>query len=182
VADTTEFVIGAGGKLYLAAILDLFSRGVVGWATSPINDRHLTLQALEMAVQRRGPVAGVLHHSDRGSTYASEDYQRRLTALGITCSMSRTAHCHDNAVAEAFFSTVKTELADRFASPEEASTRLFQYLEVFYNRQRRHSSIGYVSPAAYERAFEAGSHVPAALLGGIRQPAPADDRRSWGIL
>ena len=116
VGDTTEFVIGDSGKLYLAAILDLFSRFVVGWAVSAINDRHLTLKALEMALKRRCPRMGLLHHSDRGSTYASEDYQRRLEAHGITCSMSRTGNCYDNAVMEAFFSTVKTELADRFES------------------------------------------------------------------
>jgi putative transposase len=181
VADTTEFVIGEHGKLYLAAILDLYSRFVVGWAVSPLNDRHLTLRALEQALQRRGPEPGLLHHSDRGSPYASEDYQRRLTVHGITCSMSRTGNCHDNAVAESFFSTVKTELADRFTSREEATTQLFQYLEVFYNQQRRHSSIDYVSPAAYERAFES-ARVSAAVLEGTLQPATTDDRRSWGIL
>ena len=90
VGDTTEFVIGESGKLYLAAILDLFSRFVVGWAVSAVNDRHLTLKALGMALKRRCPAAGLLHHSDRGSTYASEDYQRMLDAHGITCSMSRT--------------------------------------------------------------------------------------------
>jgi putative transposase len=89
VGDTTEFVIGESGKLYLAAILDLFSRFVAGWAVSATNDRHLTLRALGMALKRRCPDAGLLHHSDQGSTYASEDYQRRLDAHGITCSMSR---------------------------------------------------------------------------------------------
>jgi transposase InsO family protein len=130
--DTTEFVIGKSGKLYLAAILDLFSRFVVGWAVSAVNDRHLTLKALGMALKRRCPAAGLLHHSDRGSTYASEDYQRMLDAHGITGSMSHTGDCYDNAVMEAFFLTVKTELADRFESCNEAKMQLFDYIEVFY--------------------------------------------------
>jgi putative transposase len=134
VGDTTEFVIGESGKLYLAAILDLFSRFVVGWAVSAVNDRHMALHALTMALNRRCPDIGLLHHSDRGSTYASEDYQRRLEAHGITCSMSRTGDCYDNAVMEAFFSTVKIELADRFESGSHAKRELFEYIEVFYNR------------------------------------------------
>jgi len=151
VGDTTEFVIGESGKLYLAAILDLFSRFVVGWAVSAVNDRHLTLKALGMALKRRCPPVGLLHHSDQGCTYASEDYQRRLDAYGITCSMSRRGNCHDNAVAEAFFSTLKTELRERFASCGEAKMELFDYIEVFYNQRRRHSTLGLISPAAYER-------------------------------
>ena len=102
VGDTTEFVIGESGKLYLAAILDLFSRFVVGWAISAVNDRHLTIQALKMALKRRCPESGLLHHSDRGSPYASEDDQTMLEAQGITCSMSRRGDCYDNAVMEAF--------------------------------------------------------------------------------
>jgi putative transposase len=113
VGDTTEFVIGDSGKLYLAAILDLFSRFVVGWAVSAVNYRHLTLKALGMALRRRGPDAGLLHHSDQGCTYASEDYQRMLDASGIACSMSRRGNCDDNAVMESFFSSVKSETADR---------------------------------------------------------------------
>ena len=105
VGDTTEFVIGSSGKLYLAVILDLFSRFVVGWAVSAVNDRHLTIKALEMALKRRCPDAGLLHHSDQGCTYASEDYQAVLEAHGITCSMSRRGNCYDNAVMESFFST-----------------------------------------------------------------------------
>jgi putative transposase len=151
VGDTTEFVIGESGKLYLAAILDLFSRFVVGWAVSAVNDRHLTLRALGMALKRRCPDAGLLHHSDQGGTYASEDYQRLLDAYGITCSMSRRGNCWDNAVMEAFFSSVKSETADRFASFGEAKMELFDYIEVFYNRRRRHSTLGQISPAAFER-------------------------------
>lgn len=151
VGDTTEFVIGTSGKLYLAVILDLFSRFVVGWAVSAVNDRHLTLKALEMALKRRCPEIGLLHHSDQGSPYASEDYQDVLDARGIVCSMSRRGNCHDNAVMESFFSSVKSELADQFASHGEAKMELFDYLEVFYNQQRRHSTLGQISPAAFER-------------------------------
>jgi transposase InsO family protein len=151
VGDTTEFVIGESTKLYLAAILDLYSRFTVGWAVSPVNDRHLTIKALEMALKRRCPEAGLLHHSDRGCTYASEDYQALLDARGITCSMSRRGDCYDNAVMESFFSTVKSELADRFDSFSEAKMQLFDYIEVFYNQRRRHSTLGQISPAAFER-------------------------------
>jgi putative transposase len=186
VGDTTEFKIGERGKLYLAAILDLFSRFCVGWAVSAVNDRHLTLHALERALKRRGPEAGLLHHSDRGSTYASEDYQDVLEGHGLTCSMSRTGDCYDNAVMEAFFSTVKTELADRFESCGDAKMQLFDYIEVFYNQRRRHSTIGYVSPAAFERAAAAhrasATRVSEDVFRGILQPALPADRRSGGIL
>jgi transposase InsO family protein len=151
VGDTTEFVIGESGKLYLAAILDLFSRFIVGWAVSAVNDRHLTLKALGMALKRRCPETGLLHHSDQGCTYASEDYQRMLDAHGITCSMSRRGNCHDNAVMESFFSSAKSETADRFASCGEAKMELFDYIEVFYNQRRRHSTLGQISPAEFER-------------------------------
>jgi len=151
VGDTTEFVIGESSKLYLAAILDLFSRFVVGWAISAANDRHLTIKTLEMALKRRCPETGLLHHSDRGSPYASEDYQAILEAHGITCSMSRSGDCYDNAVMEAFFSTVKIELGDRFDSGDDAKRALFEYIEVFYNQRRRHSTLGQISPATFER-------------------------------
>ena len=182
VGDTTEFVIGESGKLYLAAILDLFSRFVVGWAVSAVNDRHLALKALGMALKRRCPDAGLLHHSDRGSTYASEDYQRMLDAHSITCSMSRRGDCYDNAVMEAFFSTLKTELADRFESCGTAKMELFDYIEVFYNQRRRHSTIGYVSPATFERQAINARVLDQPVSGGIPQAASTDDRRSWGIL
>jgi len=151
VGDTTEFVINTSGKLYLAVILDLFSRFVVGWAVSAVNDRHLTIKALAMALKRRGPEIGLLHHSDQGSTYASEDYQAVLDAHGIVCSMSRRGNCYDNAVMESFFSTVKSELGDQFASNGDAKMELFDYIEVFYNQRRRHSTLGQISPAAFER-------------------------------
>ncbi len=153
VGDTTEFVIAGSSKLYLAAILDLYSRFVVGWAVSAVNDRHLTLRALDATLKRRGPAPGLLHHSDQGCTYASQDYQRVLAARGIVCSMSRRGNCYDNAVMESFFSTVKSELAERFDSFGDAKMDLFDYLEVFYNQQRRHSTLGQISPAAFERRF-----------------------------
>lgn len=155
VGDTTEFVIGGSGKLYLAAILDLFSRYVVGWAVSAVNDRHVTIKALEMALKRRCPEAGLLHHSDQGCTYASEDYQAALEARGITCSMSRRGDCYDNAVMESFFSTVKSELGEHFQSHGVAKMELFDYIEVFYNQRRRHSTLGQISPAEYERRTQA---------------------------
>jgi transposase InsO family protein len=111
----------------------------------------LAINALEMALKRRSPEAGLLHHSDRGCTYASEDYQAILDARRITCSMSRRGDCYDNAVMESFFSTVKSELADRFSSFSEAKMELFDYIEVFYNQRRRHSTLGQISPAAFER-------------------------------
>ncbi len=151
VGDTTE-LLTPSGKLYLAVILDLFSRFVVGWALSAVNDRHLTLRALEMALRRRCPEAGLLHHSDQGSTYASEDYQDVLERHGIICSMSRRGNCLDNAVMESWNSTFKVELGEWFESSADAKAKLFDYIEVFYNETRMHSSIGYLSPAEFERS------------------------------
>ena len=151
VGDTTEFLIGTSGKLYLATILDLYSRFIVGWAVSAVNDRHVVIKALEMALKRRGPEAGLLHHSDQGCTYASEDYRAILDQRGITCSMSRRGNCYDNAVMESFFSTLKSELCETFDSCGEAKMELFDYIEVFYNQRRRHSTIGQISPAEFER-------------------------------
>jgi transposase InsO family protein len=150
VGDTTELLVG-GGPLYLAAILDLFSRFVVGWAVSAVNDRHLVIQALEMALKRRCPDVGLLHHSDQGSPYASEDYQQILEARGITCSMSRRGNCYDNAAMDSWFSTLKSELGERFDTYGRAKEQLFDYIEVFYNQQRRHSTLAYASPAEHER-------------------------------
>jgi putative transposase len=151
VGDTTELRIGESGRLFLAAIIDLFSRFTVGWALSAVNDRHLAIKALEMAVRRRCPEAGLLHHSDQGSPYASEDYQKELASRGITCSMSRRGNCYDNAAAESWFSTFKSELGENFESYGQAKEQSFDYIEVFYNQQRRHSSLGYLSPAEFER-------------------------------
>ncbi|EPX62663.1 Mobile element protein [Cystobacter fuscus DSM 2262] len=142
------------GGLYLAVVLDLFSRKVVGWSMSETIDRHLVLAALDMALKGQQPPRGLVHHSDRGSQYASEDYQRALTARGIECSMSRKGNCWDNAVVESFFSTLKQELVytTDFTTREQARLALFEYIEVFYNRQRRHSTLGYVSPVNFELA------------------------------
>jgi transposase InsO family protein len=144
------------GWLYLAVILDLFSRRVVGWAMSQQLTRTLALDALTMALSRRRPPRGLIHHSDRGSQYASGDYRRTLTANHVACSMSRRGDCWDNAVAESFFSTIKVELVyeTAWATRAEARTAIFEYLEVFYNGERRHSSLGYLSPAAFERLYE----------------------------
>jgi putative transposase len=142
------------GWLYLAVILDLFSRRVVGWAMDRRIDRRLVLSALDMALNAREPSDGLLHHSDRGSQYASADYRNRLEDLGIQCSMSRKGDCWDNAVVESFFGTLKQELVHRsdFATRTEAVSAIFEYIEVFYNRWRRHSYLGYMSPAEFEAA------------------------------
>jgi putative transposase len=152
VTDITYIPTGEGG-LYLAVILDLCSRFVVGWAMSDRITRELALDALDMALVRRRPFQGLLHHSDRGSQYASGDYQDVLAAAGIVCSMSRRGNCWDNAVAESFFATVKVELVHDAAWETRAAARsaLFEYIEIFYNGQRRHSSLGYLSPRAFER-------------------------------
>ena len=151
VSDATELLIGMSAKLYLAVILDLYSRFVVGWSVSASNDRHLAIRALENAIKRRCPEEGLLHHSDRGGPYTSEDYQRVLADRGINCSMSRKGNCIDNAAMESWFSTLKAELGERFESFAEAKAELFNYIEVFYNQKRRHSSLDYLSPAEYER-------------------------------
>jgi putative transposase len=152
VGDTTELITG-NGRLFLAVILDLYSRFVVGWALSPVNDRHLTISALEMAVKRRCPEVGLLHHSDQGCTYASEDYQRILAGRGVVCSMSRRGNPYDNAVMESWNSTFKVECGERFLNNDVARNEAFDFIEVFYNQKRLHSSIGYVSPAEFERTF-----------------------------
>jgi transposase InsO family protein len=151
VGDTTELRIGEGGRIFLAAILDLYSRFVVGWALSAVNDRKLVLRALDMALRRRCPDSRLLHHSDQGSPYASEDYRRELSSRGITCSMSRRGNCYDNAAMESWFSTFKSELGESFESYASAKEQAFDYIEVFYNQQRRHSTIGYLAPADFER-------------------------------
>ena len=140
------------GWLYLAVILDLFSRRVVGWSMNERITRQLAIDALSMAIAARAPAVGLLHHSDRGSQYASADYRAALSAAGIACSMSRKGNCWDNAVAESFFGTMKTELVyhEDWATRADARSAIFEYIEVFYNGCRRHSSIGYVSPVEYE--------------------------------
>ena len=152
VTDITYIPTG-DGWLYLAVIVDLCSRFAVGWAMSDRITRDLTLAALEMALARRRPPLGLLHHSDRGSQYASDDYRRTLDRHGIVCSMSRRGDCWDNAVAESFFATLKVELVHDAAWATRATARadLFDYIEAFYNGQRRHSALGYLSPRAFER-------------------------------
>ena len=140
--------------VYLAAVEDLYSRQVVGWSMSERIDSRLVVDALEMAVSRRLPGEGLVAHSDRGSQYASEHYRRLLSGHGITCSMSRRGNCWDNAPMESFFASLRKELTrgEPFATKAEARAELFDYIEVFYNRVRRHSSLGYKSPSEYERA------------------------------
>lgn len=140
------------GFLYLASLEDVCSRKIVGWAMATHLETPLVEQALAMALARRQPAAGLLHHSDRGSQYASTDYQRQLAQAHITVSMSRKGNCWDNAMKESFFATLKTECASRpFATRAQARTAIFEYIEVFYNRQRLHSALGYLSPEQFER-------------------------------
>jgi putative transposase len=140
------------GWLYLAVVLDLFSRRIVGWSIQPTIDRSIVTGALQSALQFRKPEAGLLHHSDRGSQYASGDFREALNASGMVCSMSRKGNCWDNAAMESFFGTLKQELVNRvlFTTREHARKEVFEYIEVWYNRKRRHSTLGYVSPAEFE--------------------------------
>jgi putative transposase len=156
------------GWIYLAAILDLFSRRVVGWSADSYIDRTLAIDALGMALRTRRPEPGLIHHSDRGVQYASGDYQKVLTDHGITCSMSRKGDCWDNAVAESFFSTLKAELVYRtdFVSRSQAFASLFEYIEAFYNGRRRHSANGYVSPVEHEAAAARHWYAAAPQLQG----------------
>ena len=154
-ADFT-YVPTLEGWLFLAIVVDLFSRRIVGWAMSATMTSRLVVDALGMAVSRRGPAAGVLAHSDRGSQYASDHYQRVLGAAGMTCSMSGVGQCWDNAVAESTFGQIKRELVhhETYATRDEARASIFEYIEVFYNRVRRHSTLGYISPDEYERTHK----------------------------
>jgi putative transposase len=151
VSDITYLPTRAGW-LYLAAVLDLGSRWCVGWSMQETLETALPLAALRMAVAARRPAPGLIHHSDRGSQYASADYRACLTAHRMVASMSGTGNCYDNAVMESFFSTLEFELVMRrdWATPAEARADVFQYIEGWYNRRRRHSTLGYLSPAAFE--------------------------------
>jgi transposase InsO family protein len=151
VADIT-YVPTAQGWLYLAVVLDLFSRRVIGWSMADTMCTLLVKDALEMAISSRHPQAGLLHHSDRGSQYASAEYQAVLQTGEIVASMSRAGNCYDNAAMESFFGTLKCELIHdrRYRTRAEARQDIFEYIEVFYNRKRRHSSLGYLSPVSYE--------------------------------
>jgi transposase InsO family protein len=155
-ADIT-YIATAEGWLYLAVILDLFSRRVVGWATSSTIDAQLVCSALRQAAATRWPSGGLVHHSDRGSQYTAKAFQELLEQHGIDCSMGRKGDPWDNAPSESFFATLKTELVHRrfYATRDQAHHDLFEYIEVFYNRQRRHSALGYNSPDAYERMWAA---------------------------
>jgi transposase InsO family protein len=154
-AGDITYIPTAEGWLYLAVVLDLYSRRVVGWATADHLRSELVGQALEVALKQRRPEGPLLHHSDRGVQYASGDYQRLLAAHGLEVSMSRTGECYDNAVVESFFGTLKRELVHQERYPSHAAARrsLFEYIEVFYNRQRLHSTLGYRSPVQFEERF-----------------------------
>jgi putative transposase len=151
-ASDITYIWTLEGWLYLAAVIDLHSRMVVGWSMSERLDRSLVLDGLSMATGRRNPGPGLIHHSDRGSQYASNDYQAALDEHEMLCSMSRKGDCWDNAVAESFFSTLKTERVHHrlYRSRDEARRDIFEYIEVFYNRVRLHSTLGYLSPAQFE--------------------------------
>lgn len=151
VTDIT-YVWTREGWLYLAVVLDLFSRKVVGWAMDQNMERGLVMNALQMALLARSPQQGLLHHSDRGSQYASNDYQKLLKDNKITCSMSRKGNCYDNACMESFFATLKQELVyhRQYQTRKEARQDIFEYIQVWYNRKRRHSKLGYLSPEQFE--------------------------------
>jgi transposase InsO family protein len=142
------------GWLYLAVLLDLYSRKIIGWSMSNRIDKSLVLSALDMALVRRQPDSEVLHHTDRGAIYASDEYREKLSAHRLISSMSRKADCYDNAVAESFFSTLKNELicGAVLESRDRARVEIFEYIEVFYNRQRIHQSLDYRTPETMEAA------------------------------
>jgi len=153
-ADIT-YIPTADGWLYLAVVEDLFSRKIVGWAMDATMTSRLVVDALEMAISRRLPGKGLVAHSDRGSQYASEHHRGILARNGITCSMSRVAQCWDNAPVESFFASLKRELVhdERYTSRDQAKASVFEYIEAFYNRVRRHSSLGFLSPEDFERTY-----------------------------
>ncbi len=151
VADFT-YIWTAEGWLYVAAVIDLYSRRVVGWSMSASMTAELVTDALMMALWRRGKPGALMHHSDRGSQYTSEQFQRLMVDQGVSCSMSRAGNCWDNAAMESFFSSLKTERTARktYRARDEAKADVFDYIECFYNPRRRHSTIGYLSPIAFE--------------------------------
>ena len=162
VADITYLPTRAG-FCYLAAITDAWSRRVVGWSMATHLRTELITAALDMAIVRRRPGDGLVHHSDRGSQYTSLAFGRRLREAGIAASMGSLGDCYDNAMAESFFATLEAELIDRsdWATPAEARAAVFEYIEVFYNRIRRHSGIGYLSPAQFEERYRSSPAVAA---------------------
>jgi transposase InsO family protein len=153
--DITYVATADDGWLYVAAVMDLCSRRIVGWAMADHLRTELCLDALAMALAGRRPGPGLLHHSDRGVQYTCGDYRAALAAAGVTCSMSRTADCYDNAAMESFWATLKRELVDGadYATHDQARRSIFEYVEVFYNRTRRHSALGHVSPEQFEAAI-----------------------------
>ena len=155
VADMT-YVRSSEGWLYLAVVIDLYSRRVVGWAMDKQMKKELVINAYLMAYWKRKPKFGLLHHSDRGSQYASRRFQATLKSTRAMCSMSSAGCCYDNAVAESFFHSMKTELARnrQYLTREEAKKDIFEYIEIFYNRKRRHSTINYCTPMDYEEQYE----------------------------
>lgn len=154
VSDTT-FIGTREGWLYLAVILDLFSRQVIGWSMSIKNNTELVQNALTMAIWRRGEIKDVIVHSDQGSTYASGGYQKQLSDNKLRCSMSRKGECLDNAVAESFFGSLKNELVyhEDYKTRAQARQSIFEYIEIFYNRKRRHASLNYMTPVDYEKKY-----------------------------
>jgi len=169
------------GFVYLAVVIDVFSRRVVGWSFAASLHTKVVLDALDMALQRRRP-SDVIHHSDQGSQYTSIAFGKRCREAGVRPSMGSVGDCYDNALAESFFATLECELLDRttFKTHAEARRAVFAFIEGFYNPRRRHSSLGHVSPADYERAHEANhpdAHHPAAVLGPVKaRPGNADAR------
>ncbi len=142
------------GWLYLAVVLDTFSRRIVGWAVSHRLERELAMTALQRALDARRPAPGLIHHTDRGSQYASQDYRDLVEEAGLVSSMSRRGDCWDNAMAESFYKTLKVELGDCFPGRAAAHRELFEYIEGFYNTRRLHSSLGYFSPTEFERLYD----------------------------
>lgn len=155
VSDITYIRVGRKW-LYLAAVMDLFSRKIVGWALADHMRESLILQALDMAVSNRNPGKTAVLHSDRGVQYRGNEYQSALEMYGLQCSMSRKGNCWDNAVMESFFSRLKVELiyAENYQNVTDARAGIFEYIELFYNRERRHSAIGYISPCQFEQQYE----------------------------
>jgi putative transposase len=154
VADIS-FIDTAEGWLYIAAVLDLFSRRVIGLAMQKRMTTHLVIAAMQQALSHRKPAAGLLHHSDKGTQYSSHDFQALLRLHGIYASMSGTGNCYDNAAMESFFHSLKTEHVyfEHYETREQAKQSIFEYVEVFYNRQRLHSTLGYLSPLAFEKQW-----------------------------
>lgn len=144
------------GWMYLAVVIDLYSRAVIGWSIQPTMSRQLVIDALMMALWRRGFPKGLIFHSDRGSQYCSKEYQKMLKVYGIICSMSRKGNCWDNAIAESFFHSIKVELvyAEKYATRKIAKQSIFEYIEVYYNRIRRHSALGSKAPEVFENQYK----------------------------